>query len=62
MQCQLDSSGPDLRPVRDLVRRDESDAEAPDVIAASKLTPAGDLHNSVVIAAVVVAGDEAARP
>jgi hypothetical protein len=59
---QLDPRGPDLRVVRDLIRRDEADAEASDVLATRKLPPAADIRDSVVVAAVVVAGDEAARP
>ncbi len=59
---QLDTGGPDLRVVRDLIRRNEADAEASDVLATRKLSPAANIRDSVIVAAVVVAGDEAARP
>ena len=48
--------------VRDLIRRDEAYAEASDILATRKFSPASNIRDPVVVAAVVAAGDEAARP
>ena len=48
--------------VRDLIRRDEADPEAPDVLATGELSPAADIRDSVVVAGIVDASNEAARP
>ena len=58
---QPDACGADLRMVRYLVGRQETDAETPDVLAPQQLSAAAHVGDAVVVAGVVRLRPEAAR-
>src|SRR6266404_4162389 len=58
----LDSRGPDLRMVSNLIGRYKANSKTTDVLAVGQLAAAADVRNTVVVAAVAVVDSEPSGP